>query len=463
MRLNQPMVVLLGRETSLSSSHRWLSSTSSEPDLFVQNKEQKPKMLELVRRLRDKTGAPIKDVKQALDETGGDFDKACDWLRETGAAKASQKVAGRVTAEGLIAINISDDGTSASLVKVSSETDFAGRSKPFVELTHSIAESIVAKSDLIGDIKPEQILVLKAKNGDKSVKALLDEAIVAIRENINVSEAVAMKSENGLLVGYVHNRVALDVPAGTSAAIVEILPLEEEVSDDMIRDVGKKLAMHIVACRPKYMTRDDVPADIVERERKFLYTEAAYSGKQSNLLEKIAQGRLPEDYIDKIVAGKLRKWYEKIALVEQNHMIEYGFPKIGDFLARNGMALKGFRWMSIIDDPTKVTYHSQPVTFDQLAPGAPGAAENDGDATASHNTADESGVTFSEDADTPSSAEESASAFASMTSSDDAESKLSSAEESAAAFESLASSAEESASVFESMPTNKEEEDRKSS
>jgi elongation factor Ts len=440
-----------------------MSSESNEPDVFVQNKEQKPKMLELVRRLRDKTGAPIKDVKQALEETGGDFDKACDWLRETGAAKASQKVAGRVTAEGLIAISISDDGTSASLVKVSSETDFAGRSKPFVELTKSIAESIVSKSDLIGDLKPEQILDLKAKNSDKSVKTLLDEAIVAIRENINVSEAVSMKSENGLLVGYVHNRVALDVPAGTSAAIVEILPLQEEVSDDMIREVGKKLAMHIVACRPKYMTRDDVPADIVERERKFLYTEVAYSGKPSNLLEKIAMGKLPEDYIDKIVKKKLRTWYEKIALVEQNHMIEYGFPKIGDFLARNGMTLKGFRWMSIIDDPTKVTYHSQPVTFDQLAPGPPTAADNEGDFDSSQNTAEESAAAFSGDADTTSRAEESASAFTIMTSSDDEEPKPSSAEESAAAFENEASSAEESASVFASMSNIEDEEHHKPS
>jgi elongation factor Ts len=319
-----------------------LSSTTEQ-----EQAEQPSIPADLIKRLRDRTGAPIVDVKRALIEKSNDIHKAADWLRETGAVKAATKVAGRVSAEGLVAIRIAEDGKSAAVVKVASETDFAGRSAQFVDLVTKVATATL-DSDKTGRLEEETIL--QAQADGKSVKTLLDDAIVAIRENLKIEDAIKLTSDDGVFIGYVHNRVDAATMAGTSAALVELLPLSPDVTDETLQEVGKRLAMHIVAFSSKYMTRDDVPESVVERERRFLTTEVIHSGSPANMMDKIAKGKLPEDFVEKIVLGKLRKYFEKICLLEQHHAIEYGFPKIGKFLEEKDIAIRRYERLTIMKD-----------------------------------------------------------------------------------------------------------------
>lgn len=331
-------------------------------------------MMELLKDLRAKTGAPIVDCKKALQECGGsggnnnnsaDLQKAVDWLREHGAAKASSKVAGRETAEGLVGLLISEpENDTAALVKVAAETDFAGRSATFVQLVASVAEATLNNrnahtvcgggggSPLLDDPihTSNTIMEAKASNG-KTVKDLLNDAIVAIRENISVPDALYLETTSrttgsttqnkGVWVGYVHNRVDHAVPAGTAAAVVELVPLASSeanaktVTPETLQAVGKKLAMHIVAARPTYLTISDIPAHVLEKERMILTKQLGEShGK-------------PAEIVEKIVQGKLRKFYESVCLTEQAHMIEEGNPKISECLADQGIMVARFEALSI--------------------------------------------------------------------------------------------------------------------
>lgn len=291
--------------------------------------------MDLLKELRQKTGAPIVDCKKALQNTDGkNVAAAMDWLREHGAAKVSSKVKGRETTEGLVALQVSPDGKTASLIKVSSETDFAGRSSKFVDFVLNVAKATLetAKGDNVAGVVPmEEHTVLETSLDGKIVKDYLDEAIVAIRENISLSNAVRFRTcNNGLLVGYVHNRVHSS-DAGTAAAIIEIVPATEggDVSLDVLQSTGKKLAMHAVAARPLYLSPENVPTEEVEKEMELLKRELEGTGK-------------PPEIVDNIVKGKMRKFYEGICLTEQSHMIEDQNPKISKVLKDAGISLNNF-------------------------------------------------------------------------------------------------------------------------
>jgi elongation factor Ts len=222
--------------------------------------------MDQLKELRNLSGAPIVDCKKALTDAKGNVDEAMDWLRRHGAAKASSKVQGREAAEGLVACMVSDDGKTASIVKVSSETDFAGKSPAFIGLCIHVAGATLSGSN-DGIIEDESTLVALEKNS-KSVKTALDEAIVAIRENIGLPFAAKWNVDgNGLLVSYVHNKVD-GKHAGSAAALVELSG--DAVDRSVLEEVGKKLAMHIVAAKPQYLDPDSVPDDIVEKELEIL-------------------------------------------------------------------------------------------------------------------------------------------------------------------------------------------------
>lgn len=188
-----------------------------------------------------------------------------DWLREHGVAKASSKLKGREAAEGLIGVKIAEDGASASLVKVSSETDFASRSPAFVSLVSTAVDAALGSNG--GDAAG----VLDTATLGPSVKEALDEAILAIRENMSVSRAMKFASLEGKYVGYIHGRIDGSEVAGTSAAIVHVAPnSDKEVPGDVMEQVGKKLAMHVVAAKPLYLSPEDVPEEEVEKERTIL-------------------------------------------------------------------------------------------------------------------------------------------------------------------------------------------------
>jgi elongation factor Ts len=219
-----------------------------------------------LKELRGLSGAPIVECKTALTELKGDVKGAMDWLRKHGAAKASQKVSGREAQEGLVSCVVSEDGKSAALVKISSETDFAGKSPAFVNFVTHVADSTL-ESGAAGSLDAETVLTLESNS--KSVQLALEEAIVAIRENLGISSAFKMTSDDGMFVSYVHGRVN-GSNAGSAAAVVE---LAGTANAETMQEAGKKLAMHIVAAKPLYLNPDSVPSDIIEREKEVLQSQ----------------------------------------------------------------------------------------------------------------------------------------------------------------------------------------------
>jgi elongation factor Ts len=221
-----------------------------------------------LKELRAISGAPVVDCKKALGETAGNVQDAMDWLRQHGAAKAAQKVSGRDAEEGLVACVVSPDGKSAALIKVSSETDFAGKSQAFVDFVQHVARATLG-SEENGNLDVDKVLALQASS--KSVKTALEEAIVAIRENLGVSSAIKLTTDDGMLVSYVHGKVSEDVAAGSSAAIVELVGTTAD--HQLLSEAGRKLAMHIVAAKPTYLNIDDIPQQILDKERVILQSQ----------------------------------------------------------------------------------------------------------------------------------------------------------------------------------------------
>lgn len=287
--------------------------------------------LDLIKDLRTRSGAPITECKKALQCSNNDIEAAMDWLREHGAAKASKKVLGRITNEGLVGIKVSDNKKSATIVRIASETDFAGRSSKFVNFVMDVTNAALAV-DASGKISDTLLLQAPCTNG--TVKGVLDEVIVAIRENISIVDAIKITSEKGILVGYVHNKIDSH-DAGMCAAIVEVSTINErKVPHETLYAVGKKLAMHVVAAMPQYMRPTDVPESEIQRERDLLSKQISDSSKSPEMMQKI-------------VHGKLRKFYESVCLTEQQHMIEDKNPKVGTFLSSQGIAVTNFIVLSI--------------------------------------------------------------------------------------------------------------------
>ena len=234
--------------------------------------------MDQLKQLRARSGAPIVECKKALNESEGDIDGAMDWLRQHGAAKASSKVSGREASEGLVACKVDPSGKMASLVMVSSETDFAGRSPAFVDLiSHVTDATLLASKVLSGSLhdKPDELMALEVDS--RSIKTALEEAIVAIRENLGIKSAMCFQVDddsNSVLVGYVHGRVD-GSNAGSAAAIVEIAG-GADTSIEVMQEAGKKLAMHVVAAKPEYLDPESVPADAIEKEKAILESQVCF-------------------------------------------------------------------------------------------------------------------------------------------------------------------------------------------
>ncbi|GAX15804.1 elongation factor Ts [Fistulifera solaris] len=286
--------------------------------------------MEALKELRTLTGAPIVECKKALQSTDGQVPSALDWLREHGAAKATSKVQGRETTQGLIGLQVAPDGKSASLVQVACETDFAALSARFVDFVTKVADATGTLS--IGASSED---MFEAESGGESVKRLLDEAVVAIRENISVKQAIKFEATEaeGIFVGYVHNRVD-GKDAGFAAAVVEVAPSKPgSVSREKLQEIGKRLAMHVVAARPTYLSSDDIPQDELTKEKDILRNQMGDSDK-------------PPEILEKIVNGRLHKYYEQFCLLEQAHMIEESNPKVKGFLKDSSVVVKQFKLMT---------------------------------------------------------------------------------------------------------------------
>ena len=282
-----------------------------------------------LKTLRHQSGAPIVECKKALQETNSDLNAAMDWLRQHGAAKAATKVQGNETTEGLVGLCIADTTNdkkqTAALVQVAAETDFAGRSETFVQLVQNVAQAVLQQPEETTD------------DNNATIQTLLDEAIVAIRENLAVPHTThwSVDPSASKLVGYIHNRVP-GSDAGSAAALVQVAAASNAntVDDATLEAVGKKLAMHIVAARPQYLTPDEVPDDVVQKETDVLTAQIQDSGKPAEIVEKIVQGRL-------------QKFYQSICLTEQAHMIEESNPKVAKVLQDSGVVVERFACYSI--------------------------------------------------------------------------------------------------------------------
>ncbi len=249
----------------------------------------------LVKELREKSGAGMMDCKNALNETDGDVEAAMDWLRSKGIAKAEKK-SGRVAAEGLI--GIAGAANSAAVVEVNSETDFVARNEQFQDLVRNVATTALSTNGAV-----DAVAAAKISGGDKSVADALTDAIATIGENMNLRRSAKLEVGEGIVASYMHNS------AGDGIGKIGVLvALESSGNTDALAAVGKQVAMHVAATNPLAATKEEVPADIAERERAVYLEEAKESGK-------------PQEIAEKMVEGKMRKFYQESVLLSQAFVI----------------------------------------------------------------------------------------------------------------------------------------------
>ena len=258
----------------------------------------------LVKELREKTGAGMMDCKNALTENNGDIESSVDWLRTKGLAKAAKK-SGRVASEGLIAISSSE--SFSAIVEVNSETDFVARNESFQNVAATISQ-LGLLSPSIDDLK-----IQKIENKDVNVEEYITEMISSIGENINLRRMVRFESSNTIIASYIHGQVSKGL-----GKIGVMVNLKSTVNNEMVNELGKKIAMHIAATNPLSISIDGIPSDTLERERNILIEEARESGK-------------PEEIIEKMIEGRLKKFYQESVLLEQTYVID-GESKIADVL-----------------------------------------------------------------------------------------------------------------------------------
>ncbi len=238
----------------------------------------------MVKELRERTGSGMMECKKALVETDGDIEAAIEMMRKSGQAKAAKK-AGRVAAEGIIAIKYSDDAKQAAMVEVNCETDFVAKDDNFISFVNAVAERALNSS--AADV--DALLNEPLHAGEETTINTAREALVAkIGENMGVRRFQRFQAENGLLVSYCH---------GVRIGVV----VELEGGDEAL---GKDIAMHIAATNPVCLSEDEVPADMLEKEREIFKVQALESGK-------------PENIVDKIVDGRVRKYLSEITLLGQ--------------------------------------------------------------------------------------------------------------------------------------------------
>ncbi|HEY5598168.1 MAG TPA: translation elongation factor Ts [Kiloniellales bacterium] len=254
----------------------------------------------LVKDLREKTGAGMMDCKKALTETAGDLEAAVDWLRTKGLAAAAKK-AGRVAAEGLVGVCVED--RRGAMTEVNSETDFVARNEAF--------QAFVRKTAALGLRAGGDVEALRASayngNGGQSVAEALTALIARVGENMAVRRTACLEVKSGVVAAYVHNQVSAEAP--DLGKIGVLVALESTGAVDKLRAFGKQLAMHISWAAPQAIDVADVDPATLERERNVLAEQARESGK-------------PESIIEKMLEGRLRKYYEEVCLLEQTFVID---------------------------------------------------------------------------------------------------------------------------------------------
>ena len=250
----------------------------------------------LVKELRDKTGAGMMDCKNALVETNGNIEESVDWLRKKGISGAEKKSA-RVAADGVVTVSVKNN--AAALVEINSETDFVSRNPDFQNFAKNISIIALDSGANLEDLKKASYL-----DSGKNVQETLTDLIGLIGENIVLRRTFLLNNVNGLFSSYIHGQI--DEGLGKIGVIVSI-----ESNGDKIKvsDFGKKIAMHIAASKPVAISANDVDPTIIQRERKVLTEQAKNSGKPDNIIEKMVEGRIS-------------KFFSEITLLEQTWVMD---------------------------------------------------------------------------------------------------------------------------------------------
>ncbi len=246
----------------------------------------------MVADLRAKTGAGMMDCKKALDETGGEMEQAIDLLRKKGLAAAAKK-AGRVAAEGLVAV--AGQGTCCAVVEINSETDFVAKNEAFQAFVNGVAKVVLEKNPTDLDA----LLALPFPGTGRTVLEEQTHQVATIGENISIRRFARQTVSSGTVASYVHGAGKIGV----------LLALQADKDDDRIGVLARQLAMHVAAANPQYLERSQVPAEVLEREKDIYRVKAKESGK-------------PDNIIEKILDGQINKFYGEICLIEQAYVID---------------------------------------------------------------------------------------------------------------------------------------------
>ena len=257
----------------------------------------------MVRDLREKTGAGMMDCKKALTETDGDMEKAIEYLREKGITKAAKK-SDRIAAEGLVLAYISEDGKVGAAVEVNSETDFVAKNEEFKTFVETVAKQVVINN-------PTDVEALLAEDSiempGKKVSEVLIEKIAKIGENLSIRRFVRFETADGLIEKYIHGD-------GKIAVLVNMKNTDNELAKD--------ICMQIAAARPEFLNEESVPQERLDKEMEILKAQAMNEGK-------------PEDIAEKIVKGRIGKFYSEICLLDQE-FVKNPDMKIKDLLKSKG-------------------------------------------------------------------------------------------------------------------------------
>jgi elongation factor Ts len=273
-----------------------------------------------VKELRERTGAGMMDCKKALAETNGEMEAAIDWLRAKGLAAAAKK-AGRTAAEGLVGVTV--EGKRGAVVEVNSETDFVAKNELFQEFVRNVAKLALEHGTDV------EVLGAAQYPEGGTVQERLTDNIAKIGENQSLRRAAVLEVSEGAVVSYVHNQVSPGL-----GKIGVLVALESAASTDTLTALGKQLAMHVAAAHPLALTAEELPSELVERERSIAMEKARESGK-------------PQNIIEKMVDGGLAKFRKENALISQLFVMDNKTP-VAEVVAAaakdagTGIALVGF-------------------------------------------------------------------------------------------------------------------------
>ena len=262
----------------------------------------------MVKELRETTGAGMLDCKKALVEANGDMEQAVDWLRKKGLASAAKK-SSRVAAEGLVAVAV--DGNKGAAVEVNSETDFVAKNEIFQEYVEDAAKVALHCN---GDVEAMKAFVCPKCADSKTFGERLTDMIAKIGENMNLRRAKVISVNNGLVCSYIHNAVRSGL-----GKIGVLVALESTADKEKLAELGKHIAMHIAATAPIALNIAGVAPEAVEHEKSIFAEQAKASGKPANIIEKMVEGRI-------------RKFYEEVVLEEQAFIMDPD-KKIKDIVA----------------------------------------------------------------------------------------------------------------------------------